>query len=677
MTPRSTIGLIAAAATLFVLMAPTGATAYYGNAADGTAGAQLVSADYRRLEQADATTRFAAISADGRYVALDTFARNFFADDDPDPPGKFRSGGIFRFDLQTRGLEKVADGNLMNEADGGFVRRGASNPSISADGRYVAFATAERLVAGDANDSIDVYVRDMTLPLQPGGACAPGPACAYRLASARDGGEVPATYGTPANPFPGSNPGADISRGVAISADGQKVVFRTEAPSDLPAQPTPDTPAGQLFVRDMAARTTTLVTATRDPGTGAMTTQPAGGAVGAGISADGTTVAWTGSNAAQQTRFLGGEIQEAGFLYYLWRRLADGPAAPTRRVTGIADPDDPGCPPAASNFFDGTSTGPCFGPLTDQEGSRAGISSLLPALSGDGYSVAFLTGSGLRPTEFPGTTLDLFLTDMRAGTSRKSGTVELTRAPISGDPAAGPPLTSLAMSSGGRYLAITSSRTQFTLPALGLLGAPRAVPGINELYMVDLQSRTIERVTHSTEGGDIGGSVQDGVTVSADGSRVAFTSFAGNLFYGDANPNPDAFVATRLPDAAGEGSGAAVADGGSGSWVKVSRAGPRVFVRAKTKAAGIVVLTISVPAAGTIEAVARARAGKPPRLHTIAARKTRARGRGSFNVVMRAAPRFRARLGKGSRLSSRVSVTFTPAAGGRKLRASTPVSFSG
>jgi hypothetical protein len=676
MTPRSLIGLVAATVAIFVLVAPAGAAARYGNA-DGTAGAQLVSADYRRLEQADATTRFAAISGDGRYVALDTFARNFFADDDPDPPGGFRSGGIFRFDLETKGLEKVADGNLMNEADGSFVRRGASNPSISADGRYVAFATAEQLVPADANDNIDVYVRDMTVPLQPGGACTPGPACAYRLASARDGGEVPATYGTPANPFPGSNPGADVSRGVAISADGQKVVFRTEAPSDLPARPTADTPAGQLFVRDMAAQTTTLVTAIRDSGTGAMTAQPAGGAVGAGISADGTTVAWTGSNAAQQTRFLGGEIQEPGFLYYLWRRVADGPTAPTRRVTGIADPDDPGCPPAASNFFDGTSTGPCFGPLTDQEGSRAGISSLLPALSGDGYSVAFLTGSGLRPTEFPGTTLDLFLTDMRPGITRKSATVELTRAPISGDPAAGPPLTSLAMSSGGRYLAITTSRTQFALPALGLLGAPRAVPGINELYMVDLQSRTIERVTHSTEGGDIGGSVQDGVTVSADGGRVAFTSFAGNLFYGDANPSPDAFVATRLPDAAAEGGGPAAAGGGGSSSVKVSRAGPRVFVRGKAKAAGIVVLTISVPAAGTIEAVARGRAGKPPRLRTIAARKTRARGKGSFNVVMRAAPRFRARLSKGSKLSARVSVTFAPAAGGRKLRASTPVSFSG
>ena len=66
---------------------PPGATP-----ADDAAGAQLVSADYERLEQGDDSTVFAAISADGRYVAFQTRARNFFADDDPDPPGQYRAG---------------------------------------------------------------------------------------------------------------------------------------------------------------------------------------------------------------------------------------------------------------------------------------------------------------------------------------------------------------------------------------------------------------------------------------------------------------------------------------------------------------------------------------------------------------------------------------------------------
>ena len=125
-----------------------------------------------------------------------------------------------------------------------------------------------------------------------------------------------------------------------------------------------------------------------------MTDQPAGGALGAGISADGTTVAWTGSNAPAQVRLLGGENDDPALAYYLWRRVADGPAAPTRRITGLSDPDDPGCPTDSFNLFDQTTKGPCFGPLTDQESLRAGITNQVPSLSADGDTVAFLTGAG-------------------------------------------------------------------------------------------------------------------------------------------------------------------------------------------------------------------------------------------------------------------------------------------
>ncbi|MDQ6750508.1 MAG: hypothetical protein M3Z33_07155, partial [Actinomycetota bacterium] len=76
------------------LMAPGEAPAYYGE------GATIVSADLGRLEQGDDASGSPAISGDGRYVAFQTRARNFFADDDPDPPGKYRVGGVFRRDMQ-------------------------------------------------------------------------------------------------------------------------------------------------------------------------------------------------------------------------------------------------------------------------------------------------------------------------------------------------------------------------------------------------------------------------------------------------------------------------------------------------------------------------------------------------------------------------------------------------
>jgi Tol biopolymer transport system component len=643
------------------LLAPASASAFYGY------GAQIVSADFARGEQGDDATTFAAISADGRYVAIQTRARNFFADDDPDPPGRYRAGGVFRFDLATQTLAKVADGDLFDEATNQFLRRGASNPSISADGRYVAFATAEPLVAADLNDHVDVYVRDMNVAIgQPG---------AYDLVSARDGGDVPAAYGTPAVPTPGSEPGSDVSRGVAISADGRRVAFRTDAPTDLPASGAVDVPAGQVFVRDRVADTTTLVTAKRDPESGAMTSAPAGGAAGAALSADGTTVAWTGGNAGDQTRFLGGENPEPSFPYYLWRRVAAGPAAPTRRITGLADPDDPACPPGSSTNFDQSSTGPCYGPLTDQEANRTSISGQLPALSGDGLTVAFLTGAGPRPLAFTGPGLDLYVTHMDSGLTRKAATVELTRDTVGTDAATASPLGSVAISRDGQHLALTTVRTKFVLPALEQVDEPRQVPGPRELYAVDLGAGTIERVTRSYSEGDIGADVLNGPTLSADGSRIAFAAFASNLFYGDANQTTDAFVAERLPE---EPPGALPVAPGAGleSSIEEDR-GPSIRVRARARPGGVVVLTVSVPAAGGLKALAKAAAGEPRKQRILATATARARGltRSEVKLTLRPVARYRPELRRRGEIKGRAVVTYVAARGGRKAISTRTVVF--
>lgn len=653
--------ILSLATALLAFAAPTAAVAFYGE------GAQIVSADFDRQEQGDNATTFAAISDDGRYVAFQTLARNFFDDDDPDPPGQYRAGGVFRFDLRTKELEKVADGDLFDEESEEFLRRGAFKPSISASGRYVAFVTAEALLPADANENVDVYVRDMEPPIG-----SPG---AYDLVSARDGGDVPASYGAPEFPFPGSEPGADVARGVAISADGRRVAFRTEAPSDLPASAGVDVPAGQVFVRDRTANTTSLISARRDPESGLMTSAPAGGAVGAGISADGGTVAWTGANAAAQTRFLGGENDDSSFLYYLWRRVPGNPAStPTRRITGLADPDDPGCvsPPS---FFDRTSTGPCYGPLTDQEGVLSNISTQVPALSADGDTVAFLTGAGPRPLESSNPGLDLFLTDMSAGLTRKAATVELTRDTI-GDPASSPPLGAISMASGGRYLALTTVRSSFALPALRLLGEPRAVPGPRELYVVDLQERSLDRVVRTYWGADLDADVLNGATISADGERVAFASFSGNLFYGDANQRPDAFVAERQPEQGTElpptppgalGPAATIEDVG----------GPLIRARARSRRGGLIAIDVSVPAAGEVRAVAKARAGRPRRLRNLGAAKARAQGTAPSTVRLKLRPvrRYRRELRGRERIRGRAVVTYVASLGGRRARAIARVVF--
>ena len=65
--------------------------------------------------------------------------------------------------------------------------------------------------------------------------------------------------------------------------------------------------------------------------------------VGASISADGSTVAWMGVDIAQQAKLLSGEAPLDKYTEPLWRRIGDGPTAPTRRITGGSDPADPAC----------------------------------------------------------------------------------------------------------------------------------------------------------------------------------------------------------------------------------------------------------------------------------------------------------------------------------------------
>jgi Tol biopolymer transport system component len=645
------------------------ARGFYGN------GATIASADLVRLEQGDDRSTFAAVSRDGRYVVFDTLARNFFADDDPDPPGQFRVGGVFRRDLAGNGpLQLVADGDMLLESDSSFVFRGADNPSVSADGRYVAFSTGQQLVPADTNGNVDVYVRDMNEPLRAAGA--------FTLASARNGGATPATYAPPATDLPGRNPGAEVFGGAALSADGRRVVFRTTADSDLPAASGPTGPAGQLLVRDLDAQTTTLVT--RDRTTG----DPAGGALGAAvISADGTTVSWPGTNAIAQTSFLAGENPSPNATFYLWRRLADGPGAPTRRITGAADLDDPACPPGGSITSSPTATGPCYGPLTQPEEGVSAIFQKPPVLSANGRRVAFLTGAGPRPEANTGANLDLYLTDMSPGVSRKAGTRELTREGIGGNFAESAGIDGVALSGNGNQLALTSIRVRFVLPSPAAVGTFRTFASAREVYVIDLASNTLERVTRSFGGADTNGEAGIVPTISDDGARVAFTSLASNLFFGDANERADAFAATRTappgdePGAGGEPP--SPPDPGFEPLPPVDQPPPFLRVAPRAQRDGRVILAVNVPGPGALSAVASgrvpattARTRRRPRLVTRVIARAQARPRRAARVSLALVPnpRYRSLVRRRTGLAASARLTFRPTTG-RIIRRTVRVVF--
>ena len=100
--------------------------------------------------QGDLESSSPVLSADGKFVAYQSFADNLIPDDQNE------GGDIFVRDLQANTTERVSEYTGHYEAEGDSQR-----PSISADGRYVAFDSDDwDLVWGDTNDSFDVFVND-------------------------------------------------------------------------------------------------------------------------------------------------------------------------------------------------------------------------------------------------------------------------------------------------------------------------------------------------------------------------------------------------------------------------------------------------------------------------------------------------------------------------------------
>jgi Tol biopolymer transport system component len=94
---------------------------------------------------------YPSISADGRYVAFSSDASNLVSGDTND------TADIFVNDLQT-GTTKL----ISVASDGTPGNTYSYRPSISADGRYVAFSSdASNLVSGDTNDTADIFVNDL------------------------------------------------------------------------------------------------------------------------------------------------------------------------------------------------------------------------------------------------------------------------------------------------------------------------------------------------------------------------------------------------------------------------------------------------------------------------------------------------------------------------------------
>jgi Tol biopolymer transport system component len=605
-----------------------------------------------------------ALSADGRYLAFQGTIGGL--------------KGVFRKDLQTGAVLPVAVGGAYEEG----LAADASAPSISADGRYVSFTTEAPLDPVDDTqpDSSDVYVADMD-------SSPP----TYELASALDGSSQGLTY---------EGSGGSVASGrVALSADGRRVVFVTTAKSNLGGT-AGGTPAGQVVLRDLDTRETTLVSVQRNSGTGEM--EPGvpvpGGAVmedpvlpllsGAALSADGTTVAWLGTHLPAQVPLLSDEektisqFDSNGSFPYdepLWRRVADGPGAPTRRIVGDGDPSAPGCPP------DGTLAEPaCQGPfpgITDKNGELNSATGWLgpskidgvPQLSADGRTVALIGN----PTE----ATNVFLVDMSEGLDRRQAVRQLTRqasvnpadeaATVNREPYV--PLNGhiydLAISPDGRRIAFATARQRFPLAPPDLIGSPPAQLGLVELYLIDLEGETLQRVTHGDGGlseaslASTGSGLDgDGATAPSfgdEGRLISFASTASNLVEGDANDASDAFVVED--DEAPR----------TGGTVSISPPPPEVIPKRRWQLTlgaysmpdGSVRLVAEVPGAGALRARVGTTLGVDSRPQRLALARARATASGPVELTLAPPRRYRRLVHSREGLYATARVSFSSPTG--------------
>jgi len=174
-------------------------------------------------EEADAGSYAAAISADGRYVAFASHARNLASDD------QNRASDVFVKDLLTSSLERMSVGPAGVPSDGS-----SEGTSISADGRWVAFAsTATNLLAEPMTHRVwHVYVRDRST-----------------------GTIVRASLATDSTQADGQ------SFAPSLSGDGRYVAFTSRA-GNLVAGDTNAAP--DVFVRDLQVGITTRVSVSSD-----------------------------------------------------------------------------------------------------------------------------------------------------------------------------------------------------------------------------------------------------------------------------------------------------------------------------------------------------------------------------------------------------------------------------
>jgi Tol biopolymer transport system component len=382
-----------------------------------------------------------SVSSDGRFVAFESFAENLVANDSND------SLDVFVRDTQT-GVTTL----VSVASDGTQGNRYSTEASISADGRYVAFTSAAtNLVANDVNEDTDVFVHDR----QAGTTVLVSVSSAGAQGGWRDGSSEP-----------------------SISADGRVVAFQTEA--KLVANDTNF--RWDAYARDLDAGTTSRVSVSSN-----------------GV--QGNRHLWRGPKISGDGRFVAFESESTNVVF--------------DDNNGVAD-----------IFVHDRQTRSTKRVSVNNSGAEGNKASSRPSISADGRYVAFESAATNLTEGDTNNYTDVFVRDIADSfTSREN------IRPDGGQAIAG--AEEPVISADGTKLAFRSW-------APDLVDGPLVWAGTN-VYLRDRFAGTNARVSVNAEG-KAADQMCLNLGLSADGTAVAWVTDAGNLVPGDTNGRDDVFL---------------------------------------------------------------------------------------------------------------------------------------
>lgn len=467
------------------------------------------------LGMGNADSYYPFLTTNGVFVAFVSRSTNLTTD-----PLRGSNANVFLQNLTNRTtvlLSKSITGSTGANGDCAF-------PAVSANGRYVVFESeASNLVANDANGQTDIFLRDTV-------------SSTTQLLSVNNAGTVAANGG---------------SFSPRLTPDGRYVVFGTRATDLIPGK---TSTVHDLVLRDLVAGTKELVSVTP------ANTGGNGDSFVSSMTDDGRFIAFdsTASNlhaadaSGSRDVFVRDRLTGTNILCSISTNGQSGNGVSIASALSgdgrlvVFDSSANNLAPLDQNalgdvFVYDVMTGSVRLVSINRFKTNSGRgSSYSPTINRNGrYVVFYSTADDLVPNDLNGQFGDFFVHDLVT-----SNTVLVTMncaGTGSGNDAANaffPP----GVSADGRFVTFESR-------ALDLV-AGEVVPNRRHVYRRDLVAGTTELVSWSAYLTGTGNRDSFEPVISADGSRIVFTSSSTNLVLNDRNNANDVFVWRSTPPAA-------------------------------------------------------------------------------------------------------------------------------